>query len=395
MREQIYFLWLAEKFDYGTDMYARLFSKFDEIEDIYRAEKADFTERGFKVNEITPLLSKSLDRAERVDEYCHKENIGIMCYFDPNYPSYLYDIPNPPAVLFYKGYIPNLDDNVAVGMVGTRDMSDQGRAIAHRFAFDAAVSGAIVVSGMARGIDSMCHIGALDGGGETLAVLGCGVDVVYPPENGALYNKIREHGAVISECFPKTPPCGDNFPVRNRLITGLSRCLVVVEAPVGSGALISAEHAAFQGKQVYTVPGSPMNPLCAGSNMLLRANATPALEAYDFLCEYELTFPHRIFTQNITKREYYISGSDETVEIDPNIRSVNVKKTARSPDALEGIERTLYELVLKEGIVDVEKAVIIGIPYDKAARSLMHLELEDYITALPGGLYCAKHGQEN
>ncbi len=394
MREQIYFLWLAEKYPAGTDMYKRLFDKFERAEDIYRADKQELLDAGFLSREIYPLLSKSLEKAKRNDEYCYKNRIGLMTWGDPIYPSYLYDIDDPPALLFYRGYLPNLDDSVAVATVGTRSASDAGLKTAHRLSFDIASGGGITVSGLARGIDSACHRGTLDAGGTTLAVLGCGVDVIYPPENGTLYSEIRENGAVISEYFPETPPLGTNFPQRNRLLSAFARSVVIVEAPVGSGALITAKYALAQNKKLFTVPGSPINPSCSGSNILLREGVNAALDAYDVLGEYEFEFSHRIFLERIGKQQYFVSGEQPSAVKDPMLASSFSETEVKPPNELAGDEKKIYEAVLQNGFVTPDYVVSLGIPLDRAVLLLTNLQLKDYITALPGGLYSARCVQE-
>ncbi len=396
MREQIYFLWLADKYPAGSDMFKRLFEKFNTVEDIYHAEKQDFLNVGFLAREIYPLLSRSLEKAQRVDEYCYKNRIGIMVWGDPNYPSYLYDINDPPAVLFYRGYLPNLDDNVAVAIVGTRSASDSGIKTAHRLAFDIAAAGGIIVSGLARGIDTACHRGAVDAGGTTLSILGNGVDIVYPPENGDMYEAVRENGAVISEFFPETPPVGTNFPIRNRLISAFARSVIIAEAPVGSGALITAKYAQKQGKKLFTVPGTPINPACSGSNLLLRDGVGVALDAYDVLTEYEFGFSHRIFLEKIGHKPYFMSGSQLKTDNDQstNMATAFAEPSVKSPDGLYGDEKKVYELLLQKGFITAEAVVSYGISLDKAILLLTGLQIKEYITALPGGVYSLRGIQE-
>lgn len=381
-------------------MYKKLFAKFVTVENIYNAEKQDYLDAGFLSREIYPLLSKSLERAKSIDEYCYKERVGILKWGDSSYPTYLYDIEDPPVLLFYRGMLPSFDDNVAVAMVGTRSASDQGLKTAHRMAFDIASAGGIVISGFARGIDSVCHRGALDAGGFTVAFLGCGIDVTYPPENDALYEKIRSNGCVMTEYFPKTPPAGTNFPVRNRLISAFSRSVTVVEAPVGSGALITAKYAATHGKRLFALPGSLINPSCAGTNMLLRDGVSIALDAYDILGEYEFSFSHRIFLEKIGKQQYYSSEKlglqkpKDLPQIYETMSAAFSDESARSPSELSGDELFLYELMLKERVVSAEYAAKKGITLDRAVLGLMNLQLKDYIIALPGGLYSVKCDQE-
>ncbi len=401
MREQIYYLWLARRYDVGSPMFKRLLEKFDTVQDIYDAEVGDYLRAGFSSSEVRTLAHKDLDEAKRLDEICYRQRIGIMVWGDPTYPSYLYDIENPPAVMYYRGYIPNLDDNVAVALVGTRSASDNGIKTAHRMAFDIASAGGIVISGFARGIDSAAHRGAIDAHGITMAFMGCGLDTVYPPENGALYAQIRERGTLLSEFAPGVPPVGTNFPVRNRLISAFARSVAVVEAPVGSGAMITAKYAVKQGKRLFSLPGSLLNPCCGGSNMLIRDGVDIALDAYDILGEYEFAFSHRIFLEKIGKQTYYSSEPQTQEQLpmpevgaDGKASAAFELPYAKSPESLVGDERTIYDIALRDRMITAEGMVREGISLDRAVLALMNLQLKNYIIALPGGLYSVMCKQE-
>ena len=218
--------------------------------------------------------------------YDHLRGLGVeaVTLEDAGYPEHLRTIPDPPPVLFVKGrLLPR--DHLAVALVGTRQATAYGRAVALRLGGELATSGVTVVSGMARGIDSVAHRAALEAGGRTIGVLANGLDQVYPPENTALVERIvsQEAGAVVSEFPPGVPPDAANFPRRNRLIAGLSRVTVIVEAGQHSGALITADNALEQGREVMAVPGSILSATSAGSNELLKQGAVPVLGVHDIL----------------------------------------------------------------------------------------------------------------
>jgi DNA processing protein len=198
-----------------------------------------------------------------------------------DYPAALRIVPDAPLVLYRAGGGVPWENAVAV--VGSRAPTMPGREFAGELASDLGAAGWTVVSGMARGIDAAAHEGALRGGGKTAAVLGCGVDVVYPPEAGGLRSRILERGALFSEYPPGILPLPRHFPARNRIISGISRGVVVVEAPSRSGALITAQLALDQGREVMAVPGSPLFPHTAGSNRLLREGAAPVTCAGDVI----------------------------------------------------------------------------------------------------------------
>ena len=220
------------------------------------------------------------ERAARVREACRRAGIEIVHAGSDAYPSLLREVPDAPLVLYVKGS-PAPDASLAV--VGSRYPTAPGAEFARVLARDLAMAGWAVVSGLARGIDAAAHEGALRGGGRTFAVLGCGVDVVYPSEARRLRDRIVEQGGVLSEYPPGTLPLPHHFPARNRIISGLSRGVVVAEAAARSGALITARCALEQGREVMAVPGNPLLPHTRGSNGLLRDGAAPVTDPVDVL----------------------------------------------------------------------------------------------------------------
>jgi DNA processing protein len=220
-------------------------------------------------------------KAERIVERCRRDRIAILAIGAPGYPASLRGIPAPPLILYRAGE--SFPEDPAVAVVGSRAPTGPGRDFARTLAGDLGSAGWTVVSGMARGIDAAAHEGALRSGGVTVAVLGCGVDVVYPPEHGKLRAQILESGAILSEYPPGSLPLRHRFPARNRIVSGICRGVVVAEAPGRSGALITARTALEQGREVLAVPGSPWFPHTAGSNRLLRDGAVPACSAADVM----------------------------------------------------------------------------------------------------------------
>jgi len=221
------------------------------------------------------------ERSDRVRARCDGAGIRILALGSEGYPESLARIADAPLVLYGMGSSAPAPDSVA--LVGSRAATRTGREFARLLSADLAFAGMRVVSGMARGIDTSAHEGALRGGGDTIAVLGCGVDIPYPPESRMLRSRILEQGGLLSEFPPGTPPLRHHFPMRNRLISGLALGVVVVEAPEKSGALITARTALEQGREVMAVPGSPLYPHTAGSNRLLREGATPVTGAEEVL----------------------------------------------------------------------------------------------------------------
>ncbi len=207
---------------------------------------------------------------------------------DTAYPQALREIPSPPPLLFVRGDLPG-DDSPAVAIVGTRKCTPYGRQVARKLGYDLAARGVVVVSGMALGIDGEAHQGALDAGGRTVAVLGCGVDITYPPQHEDLANNIAASGAIVSEFPFGTEPAKYTFPQRNRIISGLSLGVVVIDAPTKSGALITAGLAGDQGRTVFAVPGDITRPESRGANLLIRDGAVLVQSAEDILEELNLS----------------------------------------------------------------------------------------------------------
>lgn len=203
-----------------------------------------------------------------------KYNTIIISKEDKEYPEKLRIIPDPPAKLYCIGDI-NLMQTMAIGVVGSRKCSEYGRQTAIKISTEAANNNLTVVSGMARGIDSFAHVGAIQAGGKTIAVLGCGPDICYPKENKKLYEQIEEEGLIVSELPPGTEPMPFTFPRRNRIISGLSQAVIIVEAGTNSGALITAEIAASQGREVFAVPGNISSQYSLGTNKLIADGARP------------------------------------------------------------------------------------------------------------------------
>ncbi len=245
----------------------------------------------------TGLSAKIVDNIIKIRTSVNLENyykdiqskgISIVISDDDNYPNRLKEIDQPPPVLYVRGEIVE-DDFWAVAIVGTRRVTAYGRQVADELATYLAQNGITVISGMARGVDAIAHQAAIRAGGRTLAVLGCGVDRIYPPEHRSLADQIINQGAMLSDYAPGTPPDSSNFPPRNRIISGLSMAVVIVEAAETSGALITANFAADQGRDVFAVPGNIYAPQSKGTNRLIQQGAHPLLSGRDLLDNLNLT----------------------------------------------------------------------------------------------------------
>jgi len=257
----------------GPVLFRRLLERFETPARVFSASPGQLAD----VRGMTPQIVSSLaDPACRrfAEEECRKiENVGIrlLSFLDADYPRRLFEIGDPPPLLYLRGTLPAWDPALAV--VGSRRATREGLKVAERLSAEIAAAGITVVSGLARGIDSAAHRGALAGGGVTVAVLGCGVDVAYPPENRDLADQIARTGCIISEFPMGTQPLAEHFPRRNRIISGLSHGVLVVEAVEKSGSLITASYALDQGREVMAVPGPISSPANRGSNRLIKQGA--------------------------------------------------------------------------------------------------------------------------
>lgn len=287
-----------------------------------------------------------------------KYEAHVVSYWDSEYPEILKTIYDPPVLLYIKGSILKKNEN-SMAVVGMRSPSQYGRWAAERFGEDLAGYGIAVVSGMARGIDTYAHRGALKGGGRTIAVLGCGLDVVYPPENRKLYEQIVDSGAVISE-FPMTAePAGVHFPRRNRIISGLSVGTVVVEAGEKSGALITAYMALDQGREVFAVPGSIRSLKSRGTHRLIKEGAKLVESVEDILSEI------------------------------PQWKE-NGEKTGKKRDVLELLsdeEKRLWEVLSEEPLHIDRIAVEASVTTHEALALLLSMELKNCVKQLSGMMF--------
>ena len=235
-----------------------------------------------------------------------EQGIGFVSLEQKEFPEKVRHIPNPPYALYYIGRLPD-EKRKTVSIVGARTRSAYGSEVAQEIAKTLALNGVQVVSGLARGIDRDAHQGALKGGGDTYAVLGCGVDICYPRENRYLYNQIISEGGIISEYPPGTKPSPGQFPARNRIVAGLSHCVVVVEAREKSGSLITADFAMEQGRDVFAVPGRICDTLSQGCNRLIKQGAGALISIEDFLSDLdilsEINYTQMDFRKNILEKD--------------------------------------------------------------------------------------------
>jgi len=270
----------------GPVLSRRLVAAFGSPAAVFSADERSLGEvAGMGQEKVNNILGFShWAAAERCLKECEKKGIRIVACEDETYPGVLREVAAAPPVLYIKGeYIP--EDRYAIAVVGSRKHTDYGETVALKFSGELAGAGFTIVSGMARGIDTLAHESALSSGGRTLAILGSGIDVPYPPENRRLIQRVSESGALISEFPPGTMPLRENFPRRNRLISGLSLGVLVVEATAASGSLITANYALEQNREVFAVPGNITSETSVGTNRLIRQGAKAVLDTDDIVSE--------------------------------------------------------------------------------------------------------------
>lgn len=292
MSKNLYWIWLSLRIGAGKGGFVELLSHFGSPENIYSADAAELLpfKRSTKDPRIDALLDKNLDKAYNIEKYCSHKHIEILKYGESGYPALLMNLKNPPVLLYAKGNIKDLDKKVCIGVVGTRKLTEYGRQSAYKIGYELASAGAVVVSGMALGIDAVAACGALDAGGKTIAVLGSGVDHIYPASHKKLADEIVKKGLLVSEYPPLEGPTRSSFPTRNRIISGMSQGTLVVEANMRSGALITAKDAILQGRHVYALPGNVNNPSSNGTNSLIKEGAIPVTCAADILENYHYIY---------------------------------------------------------------------------------------------------------
>ncbi len=424
MIEIKYWVWLSLCVPPGSKAGDLLLLSFSaDVKAIYDADEEAYEKvENLEKNVIEALLNKDLKEAEEIIEYCTVNNIGLLPYDSPYYPSRLRRIERAPILLYYRGKLIDFDDNVGIAVVGTRTYSEYGRRESYRICRDLARGGAIIVSGMARGIDSFCHRAALDAKAHTVAVLGCGINKVYPPEHEELMNEIIANGTVISEYRPFTDPVGSNFPIRNRIISGLSLGTLVIEANQKSGALITARYALKQGRDMYALPGKVGDANSQGTNELIQKGAKMVQNAEDILGEYEFGYPHRIFIDKLPKFNKFTLNplrKKQKVERKPgNSEKAERKKHSRddfakdsvsapaindqfpAPQTVKPVAETDYssynlsseQLQILTGMepgVPILPDKLTGqeLPISKVLSSLTMLEIRKLVEKVPGGKF--------
>ncbi len=356
MSTKKYWIWLTLRRGLGGTGAAKVLDHFGTPEAAYFADPEEYQlVEGLTSAARSSLGEKSLDGPERILAECDRLDIRIMTRQDADYPNRLHQLADAPAVLYLKGRLPRFDDEVAIGIVGSRKATEYGVTTAARFGLELTRGGALVISGMAQGIDAAALKGALQAGGPVVSVLGGGIDVPYPWSNRFLYQDVAAAGLLISEYPPGTENRGEHFPVRNRIISGLSLGVLAVEAEELSGTMITAHLAADQGRDVFAVPGNINTPMSRGTNRLIQEGAMLVRESADILRSYELCYPGRL------RRATPLTPEKSDARVEEAARTV-VPEAPAQPVPVDSGEKRAY-ISLREQpelFTDDEKAILLA-----------------------------------
>lgn len=381
-----YWLWLTELPGLTNQTRLALLRHFPTPEDVYYADPEEvLLTEGITREQVKLLEDKDCSGADRILADCQRLDLDLLTIQDAGYPNRLRNIYDPPCLLYVRGRLPAFDDEASIAVVGTRDCTPYGVSCAEKLGYGLAAGGAVVVSGLARGVDSAALRGALRAGGTVTAVLGNGLDVVYPPENQYLYEDVAAAGALISEYPPGTPPEAKHFPVRNRIMSGLCLGTLVVEAPARSGALITAGTALEQGRDVFAVPGPIDAPASVGCNRLIRDGAGLVSDAWDILGEYEPRFPDKLRREGARETPavlgYQARQKTEPKPVPPSV-SLSHNDYSLTDDQICLLRALTEEPMLVDDLIE-----LTDIPTRRVLSALTVLEIEHLVTQHSGKRY--------
>ena len=396
-----YFLWLTTRKGFRAGELWELLSRFNSPEAVYYAEGAEYELLGINGVRRESLTDKDLQGAEKILADCDRLGIHIMTIQDADYPELLGRIDDPPVVLYWKGKALHVDDKLTVGVVGTRKCTPYGESLAGRLGLELARRGVTLVSGMAEGIDTAGIKGALQGGGTIVSVLGGGIDIVYPWRNRWLYEDVAAAGTLISEYPPGTEHAGHHFPVRNRILSGLSRGVVVVEAGGSSGALISARAALDQNREVFAFPGPVGAAASLGCNRLIQqGEAKLILSADDLLEEFTGALPGEVpqglppMDESTVKERLNVepvpalSRPEEEKVVDKPPQRAYISLTD-DPEVLTEDQRDILMAIQHKALTADDIAEAAQIPAKRVLSALTMLQLKGWVEEKSGKRFTA------
>lgn len=388
----LHWVWLGLALPPGSRLIDEILRQFPDPEEFFLAGETGIAQIG-RISRADALYIRNteLSDAEKAMETAEEYGAAVLCRNSPEYPQRLLEIETAPAVLYAKGDLSCLNKAPAIAAIGTRRISDYGRRISGVIGGGLGKAGAVVVSGMAQGVDSACHEACLDAGGKTVAVQGCGICNVFPAENEELKERIIANGAVISEFAPDAKPQSSFFPIRNRIISGMSMGVCVVEAAARSGTSITARIAAEQGRKVFAVPADVLRPTSQGTLRLLRSGAIPVASAADILSEYENEYPE-IFAA--AKNDIPAPSRDKksparsVPEHRPRQSDLRVKRAA--PEGISPEAAAVYGVIGFEPLSADEISDMAKLSSGQTSAALTELEIFGLIAPAPGRRFVAE-----
>lgn len=444
MKDRLFEIWFSLRCGIANKEFQLLLESYGTPYDLFNADEAELEKLTCSRNLKTRLADKSLREATQIMEYCKGNGVELLFWQDENYPASLRPLRDPPVLLYYKGRLPAISRRLCISVVGTRSMSEYGKRMAYKIGYELAAAGTVVVSGLALGNDSVAAAGAISAGGQTVAVLGCGIDTVYPREHSKLFDEILIRGAVMTEFPPATPPEGKNFPIRNRIISGLSQGTVVIEGDLRSGALITARTAILQGRDIYAFPGNVGETNSAGTNRLISDGAAIVLKARDVLDNYTFLYRDVLDMARLLKAETRSEPDDELLaRLGVSVRTTPAKRpedgsptrseaspgttrtgktsegraaapsrrtqadapTPKTPPAstpargdasqrilaqLTDTQRRIFEALPLDHAVPIDHITREGFSVGEVMAAMTILEIRGLTVTLPGGLYARK-----
>lgn len=389
----LYCLWLQKGLGYASNKINNILERYDSIQNFYLAGSKEWKKCGiFTEKEFNKLSSVKIDDVMPVFNRCNELGISIITIEDSIYPKKLLEISNPPVVLYVKGSLPDLENYLCIAMVGTRKATHSGLAAAYNISLNLAKCGVIVVSGGALGVDTASHKGVLQTNGVTMCVLGCGINYNYLKVNEEMREKISVNGAVISEFPPDTPPTKYTFPIRNRIISGISNGVVVIEAGKKSGALITADYALEQNRDVFAVPGDITKSTWSGANELIKLGAKPVTSFADVLEEYLSDVTDDVeFTNDIP--EIPVKKSRNHSNVVKKVASQNSKEIKKkviskhNTDNLSDNAKIIYDIIFKTPANIDDIIAKTNFSVSLIMQALTELELLQFIERRSGRMY--------
>ncbi|MDD4699018.1 MAG: DNA-processing protein DprA [Oscillospiraceae bacterium] len=390
-----YWIWLQLVLGFSSIKLPYIINHFGNAKTFYEASESDKIRYSFlNENEIKRLHSVPRKYVNDIINECNESNINIITPDSPLYPQRVLNIDNPPAVLYCKGEMPKIDSEVVVTIVGPRKPSEFGKRYGFKVSYSLALAGCIIVSGGAIGIDSMAHYGAIESGGKTVAVLGCGINNNYLLANENLREKISCNGCLLSEYPPQMNASKYSFPQRNRLLSALGLCTVVIEAGEKSGTLITANCAAEQGRDVFVVPGNPSSPQYKGSNKLINDGAklllSPATVLEEYIDKFNINYDENLDTeaQSDNLVEKYLSNTVPLrKEQKQETKVIEELKKQELDESLSETAATIYKSILKKHFSAEDIISQTGIDLELVILAITELEINGLARALPGGMY--------